>query len=484
MKPRSLRQLASTGSLAGVALALSLSSAQTAVVWRPQPEPPAPASAARKTFIPYVDARPVIEALPRSLPAALMGKNPAELESAWPGWVVQRDTAIRARVERGDEDSIVYFWHSGTSFTAVPPLSERSIARLGGANAAARTVQQRLQDLVSGMASPGADERLRFAREVVERQGIDPSTPAGMMQAREYLETVRQRVMAEYEEHRRTLESAQLLDPVAALAAYVTLFRDRGLSSDTSLLPSFAIEQALDSITRQGLLAAGSVRRIAIVGPGLDFANKDDGFDFYPQQTIQPFALIDSLIRLGLAKPEELSVTTFDVSARINRHIEVARQHARAGGDYTLHLPLHGEEQWNPDLVAYWRRLGERVGTEVDALAPPSNIGAVRTRAVRIPAARVMAVVPRDLNVVLEHIEPLPTDERFDLIVATNILVYYDVFEQELALVNIGRMLRTGGVFLSNTPVPPMPPMKLSERYATVVYSGRQRDYVFWYERE
>jgi len=37
------------------------------------------------------------------------------------------------------------------------------------------------------------------------------------------------------------------------------------------------------------------------------------------------------------------------------------------------------------------------------------------------------------------------------LIVATNVLVYYDFFEQSLAMANIARMLKPGGFLLSNT---------------------------------
>ena len=35
----------------------------------------------------------------------------------------------------------------------------------------------------------------------------------------------------------------------------------------------------------------------------------------------------------------------------------------------------------------------------------------------------------------LQRLAPLAPEEKFDLIVATNILIYYDVFEQSLALV-------------------------------------------------
>ena len=79
------------------------------------------------------------------------------------------------------------------------------------------------------------------------------------------------------------------------------LFRTRGLSLDTSLAANYSVEQALAAMKARGLLKPGAVRRVAIVGPGLDFADKDVGFDFYPQQTLQPFAVLDSLKRLGLA---------------------------------------------------------------------------------------------------------------------------------------------------------------------------------------
>jgi hypothetical protein len=443
------------------------------------------AGAAVKTNIPYVDARPILEALRENLPADLTSKTPAELEAGWPGWVSRRNAEIRARLGRGDEDSIVYLWQYGSSFTTRPPLTARTLARLGGdASAAERILQERLEDLVAGIASPGQNERLRFAREVVGRKGINPTTSTGKDQLRRYLQEARTHVLAEFETNNRALASAKLVgDPRAALATYSTLFRDRGLSSDTSLLPALAIEQALEAIKSQGMLGAGSVRRVAIVGPGLDFANKDEAYDFYPQQTIQPFAIMDSVIRLGLAKPGALVVTTLDLSPRINQHIQAARERARGGGGYVLHAPLDGEERWNPEIMSYWQRLGDRIGKEVEPLAPPPGAGKIRVRAVRIPPAPVMSIVPRDLNIVLERLEPL-TAESFDLIVATNILVYYEVFEQSLALVNVAKMLRAGGLFLSNTPVPPTAQMKLLDRYTTTIFNDREREFVFWYQRQ
>jgi hypothetical protein len=137
------------------------------------------------------------------------------------------------------------------------------------------------------------------------------------------------------------------------------------VSSDTKLTADFALDKALEAIASKGRLAPQTVRRVAIVGPGLDFTDTAEGYDFYPQQTIQPFALIDSLTRLGLAKPDDLRVTTLDRSPRVNRHLEAARQRALAGEPYVLQLPLTKDDpkhQWHPDLVTYWQRFGDRVG--------------------------------------------------------------------------------------------------------------------------
>ena len=97
------------------------------------------------------------------------------------------------------------------------------------------------------------------------------------------------------------MHAPALHDPATGLADQVTIFRDRGLASDTLLWINFAIDQALAEMKAAGALRPRSVRRVAIIGPGLDFADKQEGYDFYPQQTIQPFALIDSLGRAGLA---------------------------------------------------------------------------------------------------------------------------------------------------------------------------------------
>lgn len=455
----------------------------------------APAPAPFKTTIPYDEARPLLEAMPEKLPAELKMFGGAgtsrsrTLETAWPGWASRHNAEIRARLERGDEDSIVNFWIYGTTFTKRPRATRRDLAAFGRGSSAEETLLGRLDDLLAALASPadfdaGTNERLRFVRQVIERRGIDPTTSAGKDQARVYLIEARERVLAENERYGNAARSARRSDrPADELSAYATLYRDRGLSSDTSLPADFALERTLEDIKAKGRLGAGSVRRVAIVGPGLDFTDKAEGYDFYPQQTIQPFAVIDSLIRLGLAKPDDLRLTTFDLSPRVNQHLEAARERARGGAAYVLQLPFDSDRPWVSEFVKYWRRFGDSVGDEVEARAPPSVAGAVRVRAVRVRPTVVLSIVPRDLNIVLERLDPLAKDERFDVIVATNILVYYDAFEQALALANVSKMLRPGGFFLTNYMVTPRPPMESSPSLLTKVFWDRQQngDTLFWY---
>ena len=290
-------------------------------------------------------------------------------------------------------------------------------------------------------------------------------------------------MIAENVRYREAAQTAtHLSDKNAKLDAYSTMYRDRGLSSDTSLRPGFAIEATLAAMKSNGRLAV--VRRIGVVGPGLDFSDKAEGYDFYPQQTVQPFGLLDSLIRLGLARGGDVLMTTFDLSPRVNQHLESARRRAESGEPYVVQLPLDMNDpshEWHPDLVNYWRQFGDQIGVDVPPIAPPRGAEGVRVRAVQVRPQIVTAIVPRDVNIVLER----TSDEPFDLIVATNILVYYDAFEQSLALANVAKLLRSGGFFVTNYAVSPPPPLEPTATLVTPVFWDRQRngDTLFWYQR-
>jgi chemotaxis methyl-accepting protein methylase len=92
------------------------------------------------------------------------------------------------------------------------------------------------------------------------------------------------------------------------------------------------------------------------------------------------------------------------------------------------------------------------------------------------------------VNIVLQR-EERPDAEKFDLVIATNILLYYDLFEQSLAVANVADMLKPGGLFLTNTRVTLLPGSPLrSAGYTDTVYTTGPRgdetgDRVWWFER-
>ena len=472
-----------------VLLAVAVSTA-TAALWgqsEAQRAAPLPSSAAEvKRQIPYADAGPILELLRPNLPSELATRTPAQLEAAWPDWVSRRDADIRRRLEQGDEDSLFNLLLFGTSFTRLPRALNDS-ARIGGRQRGAEIVRGRIADMVAGIASPGANDRLLFARELIARQGIDPATPAGKEQVRLYLLGIMKRVVGEIEDYARTIKSARsVTDATVEVAARSTLFHARGLSSDTSIRADFAIDQALETITSRGLLGRGSVRRAAVIGPGLDFTDKAEGYDFYPQQTIQPFSVIDSLRRLGLAHSEGLRLTTFDLSPRINQHLAAAVRRASGGSGYVIVLPHDRDVSWRAGLLKFWKGFGSTIGEDTTAApSPPAGVS-VDVRAVAVRPDIVMSIEPRDVNVVLERLAPSAVDQSFDLVVATNMFVYYDALEQSLALANVASMLRPGGLLLSNDVLLELPATPIhSAGYSIVTYTDRSddNDHIVWYQR-
>lgn len=449
-------------------------------------------SARRKvSYIAYEDARPILAALDEDPPAELKLVASADRATAWSKWVVRRDAEIRARLIQGDEDSLINFLLFGTSYTLKPRITLQALAhakqnaRRPETATFVELVRTRATDLVQGIGTPGNNERLLFARRVAQTKGYGTQTEAARKHLKQYLLDRLAAVLDEQAGYAKVLESARMLgDPTEEFAERSKLFRNRGLSSDTTLMPNFAIERSLALLKAKGLLASQSVRRVAIVGPGLDFTDKQDGFDFYPQQTIQPFAVFDSLLRLGLAKPNDLHVTTLDLSPRINDHLALARARAARGTAYVVQLPR--DEHWKPDLIAYWSTFGDQIGSPVAPVPRPAALGDLKVRAVSIRPAFVTLITSEDVNIVLQRLN-VETREGFDIVIATNILIYYDTFEQSLAMTNIEHMLRPGGLLLSNNALLELPISRMrSVGYDTVVYSDRETDgdHLVWYQRQ
>ena len=366
----------------------------------------------------------------------------------WDQWIREQDREVRSRIDRGVEDSISNLILFGTSFTKLPRFMNSSEAIDDSTEKLKPSALARVRQLAAAVGAARRNERVEFVSAFLKRKKITSE------QREAFLSHNLARYVMEQREYQQKLEQAAKSDDKSEiLAARGTLYAQRGLSVDTSLLPNFAIEDTLRVLQAKGVLRAGSIKRIAIVGPGLDFTDKRDGYDFYPLQTIQPFAVMEAVEQLGLGKWDDLQVVTLDLNAAVNAHVANLAAAARKGHAYQVQLPRDAAAQWTSQAVDYWEKFGEVIGKPAKPLAVPDQLPSVELKAVTISPDRAARVTPMDLNIVAQTVD-FPDGEGFDLVVATNILVYYDHFQQAMAMGNIARMMNAKGIFVSNTALP------------------------------
>ena len=430
-------------------------------------------------FIPLEQARPVLQGMAKSVPPELAKQ---QLDAnAWSRWVQWQDRQVRERLLRGEEDTITNLLRFGVTFTKEVRIDREYLAKYGSSTLVNSFANHRADDLVRALAAPNANEGIKQARALLEQQGYKFNTQPERARLKKHLLDNLARMRDEFQQYREKLKTADV-------AERAHLYAERGISLDSNLWPDYALEQSLREMLQKGLLKPGSVRRVAIVGPGLDFANKEYGNDFYPPQSIQPFAVLDSLGRLGLSDPAKVDMYTLDISPSVNIHLHRASQKAAAGTAYTMQLPWSSEVPFSPGYLAafmrYWQGLGSNVGTPVKPATVPGVLAEnVHIRAVKVRPELVKRIKPVDMNIVFQQ---LP-GEKFDLIIGTNIFIYYDAFEQSLARVNLAAMLNPDGMVMSNNLLASDVPSQLDEVHRTKIAVRTNPDiteYVFCYRRK
>ncbi len=331
--------------------------------------------------------------------------------ASWDLWIQARDLEIRSRIDRGSEDAISNLILYGSSFTTLPPFWNfaRAADDQGQLTDAAR---ERIHALSVAMLHPGANERVSFARDFLMHHHVAPAT------VETHLAANLLRLITEETAYVRNEEAAvKTADIDTVLLDRATIFKQRGLSFDTSLEPDYALDVMLRQLTRKGMTNPGSIRRIAVIGPGLDFADKRTGLDFYPVQTIQPFAILETVARLGLGEVDKVRVTALDLNPAVLEHIRNLSRQAGRGRPYIVQLPRDSRNHWDPELVAYWQHFGEFLGSPATPLQPPAHLQDVEVRAVRVRPKFAAPMLAWDLDVVAQQFGP-PPQGGFDLVVA------------------------------------------------------------------
>src|SRR5258708_38530543 len=171
------------------------------------------------------------------------------------------------------------------------------------------------------------------------------------------------------------------------------------------------------------------VRRVLIVGPGLDLAPRTGLVDAAPPESYQPWAVIDALLALGLARADDLAVTAADINPRVVSHLR-----DRADRAPTLRLVSGIRESdsvvFSREYRDYFAGLGQAAGTTEAAAAPESRRLAKSMRVSRTPAR-----TPRTQT--LHCRTARPNAGPYDIVIATNILPYFDDTALVLPIGNI-----------------------------------------------
>jgi hypothetical protein len=150
---------------------------------------------------------------------------------------------------------------------------------------------------------------------------------------------------------------------------------------------------------------------------------------------------MDALIALGLSVPAELEIVGADINPRVVSHLRGVRAsppnlrlatEIRDGDGVTL----------RPDYREYFGRLGAALGASGIVEIKDGRLA----KQVLVSAAAAAAVSGAQLDVVTERFSGPP----FDLVIATNILPYFDDTQLALAIANIAAMTAPGGLFLHN----------------------------------
>lgn len=356
----------------------------------------------------------------------------------------------RERVREGDLDALVYYTLQSNAFTGEPPiepaiaakaftdrLDAESRRRFLSADAVPADrvpdpVRRRFRALVPALRNPPPGSRLAFFRDLVDREAAAaPRLDVFLLE--QYVRAMRFLYEKEF----------AASDRPAGAEAVAALYRERGLSTDTAVEAGYLVHLGLATLQR--LDQARRIRRVLVVGPGLDLAPRTGLLEVGPPETYQPFAVIDSLVALGLARADNLAVTCVDVNPWVVEHLNHLRDR---GVSLTLVSGIGDTEQvtMQEEYRSYFTGLGAATGDVRPVTTLPDRYRGRLRKSVIIRPAVLRVVDAVNLDIVTRRLQ----GDAFDLVVATNVFAYLDDVSLSLALANIAAMVGPGAVLLHN----------------------------------
>ncbi|MPZ19191.1 MAG: hypothetical protein GEV06_14955 [Luteitalea sp.] len=369
---------------------------------------------------------------------------------------IEKETVNRLR--DGDWEALVYYALQARSFTSLPAIEPALSAKMHHEQRAVPAdAQARLDALadvlrekrglpsfshrqeVKTRAVPvSPDERLEYFRDLVAGDPRVSVRGLAPVLAAEYERVMRFLYDKEFAAAREKRD--------VATDAGASLYQQRGYSTDTGVEAGYAVRQALGVI--QSLNPSARLRRVLVVGPGLTLASRTGLVDEIPPQSYQPYGVLDDLLSLDLATVSEVTIDCVDINPRVVSHIERLRTTQQAPALELLSaVPDQSSAPLTPEYRTYFGRWGRAIGSPVRASTPPlKRLPAHLHRSIRLsPDARARVHAARG-NIITDRLEGPP----YELVIATNLLTYFDEVELLLGLANVAGIVAPGGHFVHN----------------------------------
>jgi len=365
---------------------------------------------------------------------------------------IQRvDAETSRRVADGEREHFIYYALQSTQFTSRAPIEPAVSARRFVDSLEAEERRRLLDDpgYLPARGWPDA-ERARMGDAIARLTSADAIGPRADVRLLYFKElfapddhrSLVDGLYADYVRIARFLYKKEF-ESGGSAAAVAALYHTRPHSSDTGLEAGFGVYLGLGTL--HALEPERRIRRVLIVGPGLDFAPRTDLIDSVAPQSYQPFAVADALLALSIGSDAELTIDSVDINPRVVNFIErVAREplvlHLFTGIGDTAERPL------SLDYRDYLGAVGRAIGRRAD---PPAGVAPDRRylRSVRVNDSIRHAMRAERLNIVTAR---FVDRQAYDLVVITNVLTYVDDRQLALALCNIAAMLGPGGYLLHN----------------------------------
>jgi hypothetical protein len=381
----------------------------------------------------------------------------------------------QARVRESDLDALIYYALQSVAFTNAPPIepaaSAKAFVERLDADSRARflahgsiptaavppEVRGRLAQLIPALRhpSPGlvrrsaqreGGSRLAHFRDVVSQatqaDGGHHSSGAGEVRGANELEAW---LLQQYVRAARFLYEKEFVAPARSdrIDAIAALYRQRALSTDTSVEAGYLVHLGL--ATLRLVDPERRIRRVLVVGPGLELASRTGLLEVAPPQSYQPYALLDSLVALDLSRLGDVSVLCADVNPRVVQHIQAAKA-TEVALTLISGIGASATTTLQDDYRHYFEGLGRSIGRASPAPRLPEHYRGHLNKSLQIRPDVSRAIDAIGLDIARQRL----LVEPFDLIVATNVFLYMSDIPLTLALGSLSSMLAPGGVLIHN----------------------------------